>query len=89
MKISQTDLDTLMIGATRYALGRQSYIVSEQCNLIRRYWDRMSQNTRDVIKHDIESAIANAENMGRTLGMKQDHRNWRSLLAELEDYYDA
>jgi len=74
-----TDLEVLMINATRYCLGRRSYAVGEQCDILKRHWNELTTGTRLVIIHDVEEALA-SENPP---GMDQDVREWEHLAKAL------
>ena len=49
--------DILLFCAFRYALGRQTYVVSTVADIIKANWDHMSQGRRDMFRKEIEEAI--------------------------------
>ena len=46
----------IILGAFRYALGRQSYVVWDTQQYIRHCWPYLDENTKRVIKRDIREA---------------------------------
>jgi hypothetical protein len=55
--LNQDDLGVLLIGTTRYALGRQSYFPALAINMLVGYGRYLSENDRDVIIRDIEEYL--------------------------------
>jgi hypothetical protein len=49
--------DILLFCAFRYALGRQSYVVSTIADIIRANWDHMPQSRRNMFRKEIEEAV--------------------------------
>jgi hypothetical protein len=49
--------DILLFCAFRYALGRQTYVVSTIADIIRANWDHMPQSRRNMFRKEIEEAI--------------------------------
>ncbi len=64
-----------MVSVVRYALGRSTYIVGWTVGETLRVWPRLSENTRGVIRRDVERALADGQ-----AGMKMDVLSWESLL---------
>jgi hypothetical protein len=89
--MNQADLDTLVISAVRYALGRMTYIVGEVARIAATA--EISPQARDVILRDLSEAIArdnyareqgkDALNGGLPLGMNCDRREWELLYDDL------
>lgn len=71
--------ERLLIPATRYALGRMTYVVRDTTSQIRESWPVMTVRTREDIRAVVVTAIDEAESRGRTLGMDFDHADWVSL----------
>jgi len=67
--------DGMMISAVRYALGRATYIVWDTCREVRAVWSDCSENTRRVIRRDVEDALPTGPQ-----GTSIDDDEWRSLL---------
>lgn len=61
--------------AFRYALGRQTYVVSDVVETIIRNWDELSSNVQRRIKMEIEEAIS--KNMA---GHEMDVKEWKKIL---------
>jgi len=76
--MTQDDLEHLLVCSTRYCLGRQSYVVGEQCRILRECWDELGPGARQVIETKVESAIAAGQ-----AGMEQDQREWERLAKDL------
>ena len=72
------DFEFLVLGATDYALGRMSYVVGEQCRILRRYWGSLSYGTKRIITGRVEAALV----AGR-VGMEIDRREWERLAEDL------
>ena len=49
--------DILLFCAFRYALGRQTYVVSTVADIIKANWDHMPQSRRNMFRKEIEEAI--------------------------------
>lgn len=78
MNVHPRDLEDLITGAFRYALGRKSYVVGATIDLIQKYEKCLSASTRELMKRDINRAIE----LDRA-GMDIDVADWRSLLEVL------
>lgn len=76
--------EQMLICAVRYALGRQSYIVSVTCDFITSIKDKLSQNCIDIIIRNIEEEIKMYHNLGRSCGMECDETAWKKLLETLK-----
>ena len=70
--------DWMIISATRYALGRLSYIVSDTAQHLRRVWHSLEPQTRTVIKRDI------TEHLGSRMHVDGVDTVWRDLLTWIE-----
>ena len=68
----------LLLYATRYALGRRSYVVREITDLLKQHWRSLWAGDRQVIQRDIEEARDR-----RQLGDACDAIAWLQIL-ELE-----
>ena len=68
----------LAYAAVRYALGRQSYIVSDVAAAVEAVRERLTPDDRAVILADIDRAESE-----RGLGMDCDAAAWRGLRAVL------
>lgn len=75
----------VIICTARYALGRMTYIVSCACDLLRETWPLLSEETKNILKRDIEAEFERAARMGRSpgighpLGMKCDVEEWEKV----------
>ena len=74
-----TDYEHIVISATRYALGRMTYIVSLTVDYILKEIeeDKLSDECLDVIREDINST--------KNLGMECDEKQWLKLLDRIEE----
>lgn len=68
--------EQMLISAVRYALGRSTYIVGWTVSEVKRVWGHLSTNVQEVIERDI--------NETKSLGMKDDVMEWRSLMEFIE-----
>lgn len=80
---------TLLLCTVRYAMGRQTGIVSETCNYVRRYHEHLETWQARQIAREIREELSRAErkvfyNTG-FLGAKCDHEDWTKLAKFLED----
>lgn len=61
--------------AFRYALGRQTYVVSDVVETIIRNWDELSSDVQHKIKIEIEEAISRD-----MAGHEMDVKQWKKVL---------
>lgn len=54
---SRGELGTLLICSVRYALGRQSYVVGQVSDLVRRFYLACSEVDRGVIRANVEEHL--------------------------------
>lgn len=67
--------DWVLISAVRYALGRQTYIVSMTCSYVRDVWESLGDNTRYVISKDVHEFVVNNPDFSPI-----DLKEWKDLL---------
>jgi len=77
------DQAQMALCAIRYAIGRQSYVVSDAVRWARDY-GRSSRFIRSVIIRDLEEAIQRQDNGFPSLGGELDSKAWRAVLADLK-----
>ena len=68
--------DILLFCAFRYALGRQTYVVSTVADIIKANWDHMPQSRRNLFRKEIEEAIEK----GYAGSVNIDVPEWLSIL---------
>jgi hypothetical protein len=77
-------IGTLVICATRYAMGRRSTAPSIVCSAVRACWQWMEPQDRSTLVRDLRDELDRAERgiygEQRTLGARCDHREWLTLL---------
>lgn len=78
IQLSDYEFRTLMHCAFRYALGRRSYMVSDVCDLIKKY-----ANSPGMPKDQIIREVRLEASLG-SIGDSCDHEEWISLVSELE-----
>jgi hypothetical protein len=66
----------VIMGAFRYALGRQTYVVSSVIEWLQENWDILEQKSKFVIMRDTA-----AELMDGMVGADFDDKRWREFLA--------
>lgn len=74
-----TDYEHIVISATRYALGRMTYIVELTVNYIMQQIDddKLSDRCLDIIRKEIKEA--------KDLGMECDEEQWLKLQNRIEE----
>lgn len=91
--MTDDELTTLWLGATRYYMGRMSYAVSDFCDLLRNQWPSLPERARNLIMRDVKQEIAADDDdraSGREyfrLGHDCDRKQWdkvASLSARIE-----
>lgn len=79
-RVEQGELYELLVGALRYALGRQSYIVGSTARIVRKYARDLEPMQRDTILSDLRRYL---EEDWRT--DPRDVRDvWQQLLNDFE-----
>lgn len=76
--ITDDEFQQCIIYAERYAIGRMTYVPSEVNEIIRKYIDRLNNNTLGVLIRDIETFNPDM------LGMDFDKKMWLNLLDTLK-----
>lgn len=77
----------MVIAATRYCLGRMTYIVGDCSSWLRRIWPMLNEGTRSIIQRDIEEAFQRDDDdraAGReykALGHDCDRAEWEKVRA--------
>ena len=77
---TKEELNILIYCATRYALGRSTYVVSTICDILINQRDNLHPKNKKIIKDEIEHAI----NHGRA-GMKMDEEEWKKVLNAFDE----
>lgn len=80
IEISSFNLNTLIICSFRYALGRKTYIVSDICDLIMKYYSDLQPHIVDRICKEINQALET-----NNYGMEMDKDIWKELLTKLTE----
>jgi hypothetical protein len=85
--MNDQQLITLWLGSLRYYLGRQTYAVSDFCELLIQSWPTLPKALRSLIQRDIEGEFVRddkARAMGSghlPLGMDCDRAEWNKVRA--------
>lgn len=74
IEVNTGELNTLILCAFRYALGRKSYIVSDIASLISDYSEHIEPHIKERICKEIKEAIEN-----NNYGMDMDKQIWSDL----------
>ena len=81
--MTNNEQQCLWLGALRYYMGRETYAVSEFCELLIKSWPDINDVTQLIIKRDLEREIERRkERAGWTLsadmplGMDMDYQEW-------------
>ena len=75
----------ILICAVRYALGRQSYIVSVVAEYVACKRKELSECCVNILIRDIEESIDLYHRNGLSCGMTCDERTWLNLLEVLKN----
>lgn len=78
--------DFLIIGATRYAMGRQTYVVQETVQWLMAFWHEVSREAQTVIRRDLKEVIARDDptlSYG-PLGSNIDRAEWMRLWEKIK-----
>lgn len=67
--------DSMILYATRYCLGRQTYAVWECVEYLLAHWPKLGAQTRGVILRDVRYALEHDE-----AGAEMDRVQWRRVL---------
>lgn len=76
------DLEVMLSCTIRYAMGRQSYIVSNAIDLFKQYLPYITESVADRIIKEIRDELGRCEGLERTLGANMDHNAWSHLVSE-------
>lgn len=71
-------INTLVVCAFRYALGRSTYVVSEIADIIINYKSLLTIETKDLIRKEIDNALEMDQ-----VRMVMDKIIWENVLTEL------
>ncbi len=69
-----SDFNSLVVCAFRYALERSTYVVQEISDLIMRHLSQLSIETKDIIAREIDMALSR-----RSISMNMDRDEWVKL----------
>jgi hypothetical protein len=81
---------TLWVGAFRYYLGRQTYAVSDFCDLLIQEWNNLPDKCKGIIQRDLEEAFERDDDHRKDqqdlkyesylpLGMDCDRAEWERV----------
>ncbi len=76
---------TLWVGACRYYMGRRTYAVSDFCDMLRHQWASLPEQTRKIIRRDLEEAFhidddfRRQKTEARYLGADCDRAAWEKV----------
>ena len=72
--------DWVIINATRYAIGRMSYVVEDTADLLISILHQFPADCCEIVLRDIREEVERAERRGEWVGMKMDHEQWKRVL---------
>ena len=55
--ITNNEFQDFIIHSERYVIGRSTYVVNDFCETVKKYLERLSNNTLSVLIHDIDSEL--------------------------------
>jgi hypothetical protein len=83
--MNDNQLTTLWVGSFRYYLGRQSYAVSDFCELLIQEWPTLPDRLKDLIVKELDNAFLR-DDQDRSagqgilpLGMDCDRKQWENV----------
>jgi len=79
VELSKEDFNMLIVGAVRYAIGRQTYVVQETVDLVLRHRDSITRGRCQIIVRSIRE-----EEKRSRLGGRPDTYRWTRLAEALE-----
>lgn len=77
-----SDFESILLSAVRYALGRRTYIVSITCGYVKRVLHNLSYNTLFVMERDI---IEHGRFGEDAYGDDMDLKDWMDLLNNIRE----
>lgn len=80
MEFNNAEIQDLMVYAFRYALGRKTYVTIAMSDILMKYKDKLSQDSKDLICRDIQYAID-----VNNYGMPMDKDIWEIVKSELKN----
>jgi hypothetical protein len=75
----------MLVSSVRYAMGRATYIVSDTTRLVLAYERILTDDQLRKIRDEVKAELRLRENMGGTLGMEMDHREWQRFVVTLDE----
>ena len=81
IEITQFELFHMLVSSLRYAYGRKTYIVSDTCEWIRKYYGRLTSSQQSIIFRDLKRCLENLD-----YGHDCDLKEWVTLLEDLKNY---
>jgi len=75
MNITESELQTLIIFSLRYALGRRTAAVTDCSLLIIKYWNKLDDWAKELIKKEIKEAVRR-----NLAGDECDVNEWNAIL---------
>ena len=74
----------LLICAVRYALSKQSYIVTTTCDFITQHCEKLSNECKRILIIDISRELEWCRKQGIPCGYANDELDWQKLLNVLK-----
>lgn len=77
--------EMMVIAATRYCIGRMTYIVGDCCDWLIKIWPMLSKNTQNIIQRDIEELFVRDDEdredgrQYKALGHDCDRQQWERV----------
>lgn len=75
MSLSAEQIRTLLTGCFRYALGRQSYVVSDVSEILIQEWPNISRHDKELFQREIRCALEHD-----LAGAQCDRTEWEKVL---------
>jgi len=89
MEITGQDAWTLLLCSIRYAMGRQTYMPSLVCSLVRKYAQVLTSEQLRQVQHEIREEAMRAHAHGQHIGADFDENGWLQLVNWIEAILDG
>lgn len=79
----ESDTQFIIVSAVRYAVGRRSYAPGLTIEWVKRWWHRMTPQTKRLLARDVNEEIELQDTFGppstRSLGFADQDKAWREF----------
>ena len=83
VSVDLSDLSFLILCAGRYCEGRKSYAPDMLRSIVRKHWDNLLTNQRDIFIRDLMRYLEDTKKWYPTIQEDYSYKEWSRFLAEL------